>query len=93
MAETLGIRTEIPIEEEIESSSSFETISRTSSRGKEKHPYAIDDDDYSRLGRNLEEAYKSDEFLDSKATMEVLTADVRRMKKDCMSIYNIDHMS
>ena len=52
----------------------------------------MEDNDYSRLGNNLEDALKSDEYLDSKATMEILALEVRRMKKDKMSIYNIDHM-
>ena len=81
IAETLGIQTENPIEDDVESSESFETISVTTSGENDKHPYTNDYEDYSRLGRSLDEAYISDEFCDTKATMEVLQADIRRMKK------------
>ena len=77
MAETLGIRVDPSIEEEVESTSSIETVSRTPSGERDKHPDSLDDDDYSLLGRTIDEAHESDEYKDTRATLEILRAEIR----------------
>ena len=88
IAETLGIRIDPSTEEEVESSSSLEIVSRTPSGDRDP----LEDDDYSLLGETLDEAHESDEYKDTRATLEILRAEIRQMRRDNANIYNIEKM-